>query len=188
MILPSLKSLIPRALVLSSLLLSHISAAAPILETQAMNLEARGGMISKPMTPEQMCSVEGALRLTTTTYLTNALFWSNSVSVPIVTKFASTYKKQQLRDVWGDLTRNTIEKACQETAAKPSVFDPLSKAFATLASGEVWILVSEEKFKAGKLPTDDKYLNAEWAILRSRREVTSVVMVNPKGEKKVIPK
>ncbi|KAH6903916.1 hypothetical protein BKA70DRAFT_1512677 [Coprinopsis sp. MPI-PUGE-AT-0042] len=187
MMFPSLESLIPRALVLSGLLLSHISAAAPVPETQAMSLEARGIVHSK-MTVDEMCSVDGALRMTTTVRLTTALFWSNSVSIPIVTQFAATHKKEQLRDVWGDVTRTTIEAACQQTAKKENVFKPLSKAFATLASGEVWVLVSEEKFKAGKLPTDDPYLNDEWAILKSRKEVTSVVMVNPKGERKVIPK
>lgn len=183
----SLKSL-PRALVFGILLVAQIGNAAPVPQSDTFtSLEARGANQSGLITPT--CDVAGALALANTQGpINNALFWSGTgVGLVTVDKVAATFSKKQLRHVWDDAARTAIQKACVDSNG-PNYFAPLSQAFATLAGGETWVLVGDDQFKAKTLPTDDEFLNMEVALLKSRPAVTSIVMVNAKGEKKPIPK
>ena len=181
----SFKSL-PQALVFGVLLVAQVTQAAPLPQNDALTfLEARGGGQSKAVTAT--CDVAGALALANTKNpITNSLFWTG-VGIPAVDQVAAKFGKKQLRHIWDDAARSAIQAACVAVKG-PNYFEPLSKAFATLAAGEVWVFVADDKFKAAGLPTDDEFLNMEVALLKSRPAVTSIFMVNAKGEKKKIPK
>ncbi|KAG6899340.1 hypothetical protein C0993_011128 [Termitomyces sp. T159_Od127] len=117
-----------------------------------------------------------------------AVFWNNEVPVDVVLSFAKAHDRKTIRDVFPRPEWEHVIAACQ--TAGVDALDRMSKAYASLVSGEAWILD-----KPGSLSEQgatfshyDKHWMSEFEEIRRLQRVTELYRVNLDAENQVAGK
>lgn len=112
----------------------------------------------------------------------NALFWNNEVPIDVVLSFAKAHDRKIIRDVFPVSQWEQIGEACREAGVDP--LNRMSKAYASLVSGEAWVLdrpasLAEE---GATFSHYDKHWMTEYEEIRRLQRVTELYRVNLNAE------
>ncbi|KAG6886557.1 hypothetical protein C0992_003382 [Termitomyces sp. T32_za158] len=118
----------------------------------------------------------------------NALFWNNEVPVEVVLSFAKAHARKTIRDVFPEPQREHIIAACSKAGVDP--FDRMSKAYASIVSGEAWVLDRPASLAENgtTFAHYDKHWMTEFREIRRLERVTELYRVNLDTENEVAGK
>ncbi|THV01990.1 hypothetical protein K435DRAFT_836680 [Dendrothele bispora CBS 962.96] len=116
--------------------------------------------------------------------LTNALFWTNGVDLVTQGKIKKKYHKKVLRDVFPGEILDRIRELCGHNPnhSNGDAFMLMSTAMATIATGEAWVLTTQE-WSTQVLQNPDVYFQREMTTLHSLKKVHGVLVYYWDGKK-----